>query len=41
MIPRMGLSITRKIGFPRVSGDDPLDRPLGRSRLTFSPRERG
>ena len=41
MSPEAAQEAAPAVGFPRVSGDEPLDRPLGRSRLTFSPRERG
>ena len=29
------------LGFPRVSGDEPVYDQLVRATLTFSPRERG
>ena len=29
------------VGFPRVSGDEPLEKLVGKSDLPFSPRERG
>ena len=32
---------SRRPCFPRVSGDEPLDRPLGRSRLTVFPAGAG
>ena len=30
-----------QLGFPRVSGDEPLEKLVGKSDLPFSPRERG
>ena len=32
---------TTVIGFPRVSGDEPIPRALRGYRIGFSPRERG
>ena len=41
MIPRVALRRTPRIGFPRVSGDDPAMLWLGMEDVKFSPRERG
>ena len=30
-----------KVGFPRVSGDEPVGRDSADDALAFSPRERG
>ena len=38
--PRGSLSSSRD-GFPRVSGDEPLEATFGPKIETFSPRERG
>ena len=41
MSPTQAVQVLGKIGFPRVSGDEPI-LTLGRDEpLTFSPRERG
>ena len=37
----MNNEYTYKLGFPRVSGDEPRTPVSGRSRRQFSPRERG
>ena len=31
----------RKLGFPRVSGDEPTPKPHEEPDVAFSPRERG
>ena len=35
------ISVTPSTGFPRVSGDEPVDRHTHRPPILFSPRERG
>ena len=41
MSPINALSARYEIGFPRVSGDEPLSVDLNLSVASFSPRERG
>ena len=36
-----GQTVVAVLGFPRVSGDEPLHEVATSSDLTFSPRERG
>ena len=41
MSPRSGVARCRILGFPRVSGDEPLPMPHLLGLAKFSPRERG
>ena len=41
MSPEFTLADMQKIGFPRVSGDEPPIADSGHLEVTFSPRERG
>ena len=41
MSPRCNAENTPVVGFPRVSGDEPLNAVSGGTKDTFSPRERG
>ena len=41
MSPRVTLRVTRRDGFPRVSGDEPNVTIDGHHVVGFSPRERG
>ena len=34
-------SLSPVLGFPRVSGDEPLERVTANLKSAFSPRERG
>ena len=41
MSPRELLALTGRIGFPRVSGDEPAHMGDFAAKVGFSPRERG
>ena len=41
MSPMMGVLVLALLGFPRVSGDEPLPMPHLLGLAKFSPRERG
>ena len=41
MSPPASLAIALAFRFPRVSGDEPLEKLVGKADLPFSPRERG
>ena len=41
MSPTMKMTEALTVGFPRVSGDEPLNAVAGGNADTFSPRERG
>ena len=41
MSPFPDLDVATAVGFPRVSGDEPLNAVAGGNADTFSPRERG
>ena len=41
MSPRFATSWAWALGFPRVSGDEPLEATFGPKIEGFSPRERG
>ena len=41
MSPEVMPRLKRLIGFPRVSGDEPLERETDSAVEQFSPRERG
>ena len=41
MSPRLRIDWLRRFGFPRVSGDEPVDPFSSPASELFSPRERG
>ena len=41
MIPQGDFAARFGLGFPRVSGDDPVSRDTHLKSRSFSPRERG
>ena len=41
MSPAASAGTRSRKGFPRVSGDEPVDVDVAASVATFSPRERG
>ena len=41
MSPSFGLDAAATVGFPRVSGDEPIARKTITTDTEFSPRERG
>ena len=41
MSPMLTKVVSEQQRFPRVSGDEPKDKPKGETNDPFSPRERG